>query len=135
MRFTVRHLLITMAVSSVYLALMFALPGVLSACLLTLLSFLAPAIYMGGVIYSRRAWRAFWIGTMTCGMVPAIVSAYYGIAMVFEDWRGLFDGDRAFCYILAACQLLPFLGGVAVVTMRRFYKPTRSIMPVCCLSD
>ncbi|MCO6043548.1 hypothetical protein NG895_06475 [Aeoliella sp. ICT_H6.2] len=138
MRYSLQRMLVAMTLASVYAGVAFGAPHLLAVLLLGIANGLMPAVYAGGVIYSRRSWRAFWIGTAACGMLPSLLATWVYLQLLFDfeldDWTRLLDrSDDAGLLVLriytVAIQLLPLLGGVACVLMRSLFKPQRSIMP------
>ena len=61
MRFSLLSLLSLVGGVSVYCGLMFATPVALSLIGLKLIGVCVPPVVVGGIIYGRDPWRAFWI--------------------------------------------------------------------------
>lgn len=138
MRYSMRRLLIAMTLASIYAGVAFGSPPRLALVLLGLLSFVMPAIYVGGVVYSRRNWRAFWIGTAVCGFIPTLYVDWFVVvfSLEFDEdfWFQLFSRSESSDFVmgvvmLVVAQTLPCLGGLACVVMRRLFKSQRMIMP------
>lgn len=128
MQFSLRAFLIFVGLFSVYCGLTFALPVALSMLGLTLLTFFIPPLIVGGIIYSRGAMRAFWIGCAASGFIPLIVALYLGVSvtfLAFSDSGDLEDGGRWYCAGLAFCHVLVAVYGMIVVAMRWFSRGFR----------
>lgn len=132
MRYSMRRLLVGMTLASIYAAIAFAAPPRLALLLLGLLSFVMPAIYASGVIYSRHGWRAFWIGTAACGVIPALWADWLMADVFFTLQTEFFtkildvtDDSRASeaRLTLVFAQVLPLLGGMTGVVMRLAFQP------------
>lgn len=140
MRFSLLKLLIITTAVSIYAAAVFALPWLLGLLVLGGITFIMPGMYAGGILYSRKYWKAFWVGCGVSGVVPTLVGYWYIMSMVFDiEWQDLIERgneeQRLLLGILALLQLFPLLGGLAAVAMRRIYKASRSIMPPSYVAD
>jgi hypothetical protein len=132
MRFSLRGLLILVGGLSVYCALVFTAPVVLSILGLTMMSLFVPPVIVGGIIYGRGAWRAFWIGCAASGFIPFFVAAYLGLsmsAMILTGDDELDDAGRWYGVGLAFCHALVFFNGIIVVAMRWVYGDGRADRP------
>ena len=134
MKFSMRSLILLLTAASIYVAIVFALPDYLSYLLLALGTLFTPAVVIGGLVYSRRNWRAFWCGYGATALMPLL---YFGFVSSMMMGYGAFDGEeaRTMCYVLAGIQLLPIFGGLATVAMRRIFKSQRGIAGACCVAD
>jgi len=121
MRFSLRSLFIVIACTSIYCAVVFAIPVVLSFLALTVMTLLFPPIAVGGIVYGRGAWRAFWIGCAASGFVPCFIAAYMGTTVSAMLLLGDYDSEdvnRWYCAGLAFCHALVVVYGMIVVAMR-----------------
>ncbi|WP_442481253.1 hypothetical protein [Aeoliella sp. SH292] len=140
MRFSLLKLLVLTTAVAVYAAAVFALPWGIGLLVLASVLLITPALFVGGVLYSRGCWRPFWIGCGASGIGPTIIGYLLLTAVLFDiSWSDLFDqgdGDqRLFLGVLAFCQLSPIAGGLVALTMHRIHERSRSIMPPSTNAD
>ena len=98
-----------------YCALLFAMPPAIRFGGLILVSVVLIPVIVGGIVYARGAWRAFWIGCAT-GASP--MAWYFAIGAV--AFIPVYQGQESheFRYMLAGCHLLTLVDGVVVVIVR-----------------
>ena len=89
MQFRLRTLFIITAVVSVMCGLIFAAPPLVALPIFCLILWVCPAFWINGIIYSRGAWRPFFIGGVMAGIGPHLASLYYSIMVA----ASLFESD------------------------------------------
>lgn len=139
-RYSLLKLLALTTAVAIYVAAVFALPWMLSLLVLGCITFAQPAMYAAGILYSRKYWKAFWIGCTACGIAPALIANWYVLTMLVEfSLDELFtqgdDEKRLLLVVIAVFQVAPVLGGLTAVAMRRIYKSSRSFLPPSCAVD
>ncbi len=111
MRFSLSSLLSIVAVMAAYCGVLFACPPDLSVAVLAIASCFLPALVIGGVIYARGAWQAFWIGSAV-GVGPIIMR------LSFPALIPIYTGDTYPGLAYAYCHLALLLSGASVVAVR-----------------
>src|SRR5688572_30675273 len=85
MNFSLRQLLVLTTLLCAYVAVASALPVSLSVIILALGTTLLPAFFLGGILYSRGNWRAFWCGAASCGTIPAMLVTWWIVVVVLGE--------------------------------------------------
>lgn len=115
MQFRLRTLWAVITYLSVIFALVFAAPPIIAWPLLGLLLLVSPAVWIAGIVYGRRAWRAFFIGGTAAGIGPfvttSLIALMYGIEelpLLFRNWisSSPTSADDRSTAILVSCWLL-----------------------------
>lgn len=106
MQFRLRSLFILTAVASVLCGLIFAAPPIVALPIFCVILWVCPAFWITGMIYSRGAWRPFFIGGVMAGIGPHLAALWYSIMVVIS----LLGGD-------GIAELTPPLGGFTNIFM------------------
>ena len=143
MTFSLKTLFLASTLVCLYVATVFAMPAGLALLLLAFLQFLLPAVCVAGILYSRRGWKAFWIGTAIGGGLPMLVWPWLLLMIAMDTgfadfWSDLFSYDveymiRDSVYMIAIVQTVTLCCGVAAAATRRVFRSSRTIVPGQCL--
>jgi len=122
MRFTLKTLFAVVSVAALICCVFFALPGWLSLTVLGLLAFLAPPVFIAGIVYGRGYGRAFCIGCVCAGGGLPLIYEYAGMCgleIVLVDFEAT-DNDRVLSMQIAfgVVSVLIGLSGLAAVGVR-----------------
>ena len=116
MRFSLRTLFLIVSVLGVYLAVVFALPPIVSGVCLTLVTFIGIPVVVTGVVYDCGYSRTFWIGCATSAIIPLLMLLYlsFGVFLpIYSDADGGEDRTASLIFTLGH-GLVGLSGGVAV---------------------
>ncbi len=122
MQFSLRALFVALTLAAVYCGVLFGLPTSIGNRFVSLFSIFLPAVIIGGVVYSRETWRAFWIGCAVGG-VPLFLYASSGV--ISPTYAGREDPDRWYTYFFAIWHCVIVVNGLIVITMRWIYTRNR----------
>lgn len=94
MRFSIARLLCFTLVFGIFMGLSFGLPVEIGFPILTAISlFILPPVIIVGVINTRGARQAFFLGCMLAGIGHHVFSLYIGITLSASFWQDLGGGD------------------------------------------
>ncbi len=94
-QFSIRSLLVVTTIVAVIVWVLFAPPHVVGAVVLVGVCLLLPPIVIGGILYQRDYWRAFFIGA-----APWALVLLFGLAVLSID--ALEDGDWIDLFLMNA---------------------------------
>jgi hypothetical protein len=116
-QFSLRSILLCIVLLSLYFGLAFATPPTIAIIGLVLLSAVMLPAIVGGIIYARASWRAFWIGCAT-GAFP--LGFFWWYIMLLGSFIPVNQGEesKTGIYYLAAFHCLVIVDGVIVVVVR-----------------
>ena len=118
MRFSLRSLFFLMAGVAVYCALLFAEPTWIGMISMPILTLMILPVAVGGIVYTRGAWQAFWIGcTVGTGLV-ILIMFLFSSGIIFSVSNG--DDDWQFRLIYAILHGLILINGAIVGGVRWF---------------
>ena len=125
MQFTIRSLLVVMALVSVLCGIVFAAPPIVAVPILCAILWVCPAFWVNGIIFGRDGWRAFFVGGFMAGLVPHLIALYFSVTAVILVFSGqslndLIDTNLPWpnlviSAILLAPGLFAFTGGLTGV--------------------
>src|SRR6476660_1685042 len=93
MQFRLITLFIATAAVAVVCGLITAAPPVLAIPVFGVTFWLAPAFWIGGVVYARGIWRAFFIGGVAVGAIPYLTVVLYGSFLSLYWVGGVFGSS------------------------------------------
>ncbi len=135
MQFHIRTLLVVTFAVSLLCGLVFAVPPIVCIPVLCTILWICPAVWINGIVYGRRAWRAFFIGGTIAGLVPHLASLYFSVAVVTTLLEGggmtaLFELNGRSPNLNAAATFLapgPFaiIGGLVGVWTWWMFQPAK----------
>lgn len=115
MRFSLRTLLVGVTLAAIYCGVLFGLPASIANVVLAVLSVVLPSFIVGGIVYSREAWRAFWIGCAAGGLPLGL---YLNLGVVLPMYSGLDDSNDWYRYLMATWHGAIVVNGIIVVAVR-----------------
>lgn len=120
MRFSLRSLFFLMAGVAVYCALLFAEPTWIGMVSMPILTLMILPVAVGGIVYTRGAWQAFWIGCAAGIGLMILMLLTFSSGIFFS----LSSGDEVwqFRLIYAILHGLILISGAIVVGVRWFCK-------------
>ena len=122
-RFTIAKLLIATVLINIAVCLTFAVPFEIGFPILTFISLVVlPPMIIVGVVNTRGARQAFFLGCMFAGIGHFIVSVWIFIAFAFGQFGGSSDFKDLPKYIHLAGYAIGLMGGLSGVGM--FYLVT-----------
>ena len=113
MQFSLRALLIVVTFAAIYCGVLFGLPVSNSVFVLAGLSGILPGIIVGGIVYSRSQWRAFWVG---CAAGGVAVGFFLGLQVFLPSYAGGND-TKYLLYGMAIWHSLILLNGMVVAAI------------------
>ena len=142
MQFRLITLFIITGIVCVYCGLLNA-PSFIALPLFCAVTWLSPAYWISGVIYTREARRAFFIGGLASGAIPFLGLVFYSLAMVFDGWgpwgyRNGFGrngfGETLFINFFASLFIfspvvMAFLGGWISMAVYFSAQPRKPVPP------
>jgi uncharacterized membrane protein YhaH (DUF805 family) len=133
-RYRLRTLFLLTFLVAVACAVLFAVPAVVSLIVLSAVAMVTPAGLVAGVIYGRRAKRAFAIGCLASGGWALWASPIYVVAAASEGFD-LSDQSMVVQVMFVSFYAVMALGGGVSVGVRRLcYQGRNGIRPPrdCC---
>jgi hypothetical protein len=142
MQFRLITLFIITGIVCVYCAVL-NLPAVITFPLFCAVTWLSPAYFISGVIYTREARRAFFIGGLASGALPFLGEVFYCLAVAFDGWgpwgfRGGWGrtgfGETQLINLFASLVIfspviMAFLGGWVAMAVYYSAQPKRPVPP------
>ena len=125
-QFGLRHVIVTMAVSSVAFALLFVAPGWVTVTASVALSTLATAGLTAGIIYGGHDARAFCVGAMFPVALAAVIVAVALVSIAFNRsmatgyfFRELSGAAYGTRFVTVAGSIMAPAAGILSVIVRR----------------
>jgi hypothetical protein len=132
MQFSLRTLLILMAVICVYCGILNT-PAFIAIPLFCAVTWVSPAYWITGLIYAREARRAFFIGGLSAGTVPFLVLVFFSLMTFDGPWYwGRFDryewGETQLVNLMVSLLVfapvaLAFIGGWIALAVYHSVQP------------
>lgn len=84
MQFRLKTLFLLTTLAAAYFGLVFSPPLIVTLFLLTLAMLVSPAVWIAGAVYCRGGRQAFFLGGISAGALPFVLSLYYFLLMTVE---------------------------------------------------
>jgi hypothetical protein len=133
MQFRLITLFIATAAVAVVCGLITSAPPVLAIPVFCVMLWLAPAFWIGGVVYARGIWRAFFIGGVAVGAIPYLTVVVYGSFLSLYWVGGVFGTslgpDNRLVNLIAASIVfapivLALFGGWITMAVHVTFQPS-----------
>lgn len=142
MQFRLITLFIITGIVCVYCSILNA-PPFIALPLFCAVVWLSPAYWVSGVIYTREARRAFFVGGLAGGAIPFLGLVFYSLAMVIDGWgpwgfrnnwgRNRFGETQLINFfaslLIFAPVVMAFIGGWISMAVYSSAQPPKPVPP------